>query len=680
MQMHKIINKTLTYKAPPTHTNTSASRSPSSKQEFRDDINGLRAWAVAAVVLYHFGVSGFSGGFIGVDVFFVISGYLMTRIIVTGLEGKRFDLWQFYLARAKRIVPALIAVSAVLLIMGWFVLLPLDYRQLATHTIASLLFFSNFKYWSEAGYFDSASHEKWLLHTWSLSVEWQFYLLLPLLLWVLWHWRANTRTLVISLSCLLIASLLSSILVTSWDPSAAFYLLPTRAWEMLSGGLVFLLTREHKPSAAMARVLEGLGLAMVAGSIVLFSANTPWPGAGALLPVAGSALVLMAARSGSVWTGNRITQWLGNNSYSVYLWHWPCVVMLAYLEKLTDPPAIALAISCSLILGEMSYRCVESPLRNWRSAWKPGLATPSLLFSMAVILAAPAILIRESYGIPARSSAAIEQIEQGALDMNPRRKECMTSVLPLPECRYGTGKLHVIVAGDSHAGSVVRSVEDSLPDQRGTVLDWSMNGCPTARGVQHKFRPCHEFIEHILNRHKTIEQHVPLIIVNRTAQAAYGRNEEATPEPNVSFPPHHAAIGTSVHLAAYRAALIETACEFAKLRPVYLLRPLPEMGRDVPKLAARQLMWSGNMPDISISLEEYHQRQAFAWEAQDAAREQCGVKILDPLPYLCWNGHCHGIKDGHSLYYDDDHLSEYGAHLLRPMFAEVFKEQTRVAR
>ena len=155
---------------------------------FRHDINGLRAWAVMAVVLYHFGVPGFAGGFVGVDVFFVISGFLMTSIIISGLEQGRFSLWSFYLARARRIIPALLVLCISLLVLGWFWLPSADYKMLGTHAATALAFVSNLKFWREAGYFDAASHEKWLLHTWSLSVEWQFYILLPLGCLLLWHW------------------------------------------------------------------------------------------------------------------------------------------------------------------------------------------------------------------------------------------------------------------------------------------------------------------------------------------------------------------------------------------------------------------------------------------------------------------------------------------------------------
>ena len=212
----------------------------SGSREFRLDINGLRAWAVVAVVLFHFGLPGVSGGFVGVDVFFVISGFLMTGIIVSALERGSFSLWSFYLARARRIMPALIVLCAAVLLLGWFILMPKEYQPLGRHARESLLFVSNLTYLAEAGYFDTASHEKWLLHTWSLSVEWQFYLLQPLLLMGIWRFFPSRRAVSNLLLGLALLSLGWSIWLTVDNPNRAFYLLQSRAWALLLGALVYL--------------------------------------------------------------------------------------------------------------------------------------------------------------------------------------------------------------------------------------------------------------------------------------------------------------------------------------------------------------------------------------------------------------------------------------------------------
>ncbi|MBM3392738.1 MAG: acyltransferase, partial [Betaproteobacteria bacterium] len=207
---------------------------------FRADINGLRGIAVLAVVLYHFGVIGFGGGFVGVDVFFVISGYLMTKIILEPLSAQRFSLPAFYLARARRIVPGLAALCALLLLYGWYRLSPIDYKLLAKHVGSSLAFVSNQVFWKESGYFDADAHEKWLLHTWSLSVEWQFYLAYPLLILVARRLFGHRANFAIVLWMLFVASLAWSAWLAFANPSKAFFLLPTRAWEMLAGGLICL--------------------------------------------------------------------------------------------------------------------------------------------------------------------------------------------------------------------------------------------------------------------------------------------------------------------------------------------------------------------------------------------------------------------------------------------------------
>ncbi|NNG64941.1 acyltransferase, partial [Pseudomonas fragi] len=224
--------------------------------EFRNNINALRALAVISVVLFHFKVQGFGGGFAGVDVFFVISGFLMTGIIFTGLQTQRFSLLGFYASRARRIIPALLTLCIALLIFG-FVFLPLDdYRDAIRTLKSSLLFSSNFTFAKGGSYFDAPLHENWLLHTWSLSVEWQFYMLYPLLLMALYKFvgAKNTRS---TLVLLALISFAASVVLTRTSPVFAFYMLPTRAWEMIAGGLVFLYPLQLGKRSSS--ICEGLG-------------------------------------------------------------------------------------------------------------------------------------------------------------------------------------------------------------------------------------------------------------------------------------------------------------------------------------------------------------------------------------------------------------------------------------
>ena len=330
------------------------------QKEFRRDINGLRALAVAAVVLYHFGITGFSGGFVGVDIFFVISGFLMTSIIVSGMESGSFSLRDFYFARIKRIVPALFILCVVLLIFGRFFLSSSDYKLMGLHVVSAVLFVSNIKFWTEASYFDIGSHEKWLLHTWSLSVEWQFYILLPLGIMLVWRWYGK-RGVKLALCILGVLSLALSVYASSRWPTAAFYFLPTRAWEMLAGGMVWWVTRGSGFNGTQSRVLEALGLMLIALSIVFFDANLVWPSGYAVVPVLGTMLVLAAARQHSLITGNVIAQRLGKSSYSIYLWHWPLVVGLAYIGEADNSWFVVVGLVFSILAGELSYKYIEKP-------------------------------------------------------------------------------------------------------------------------------------------------------------------------------------------------------------------------------------------------------------------------------------------------------------------------------
>jgi peptidoglycan/LPS O-acetylase OafA/YrhL len=205
--------------------------------QFRKDINGLRATAVIAVVLFHFNAPWMPGGFAGVDVFFVISGFLMTGIIFRGIEQENFSILKFYVARANRIIPALAVLCLVLLVFGWF--LPLDYKALAKHVVSSIGFFSNVIYWRESGYFDVASHEKWLLHTWSLSVEWQFYIIYPLVLVAMRKFMSVKAMKATVLLGTVLGFTFCVIATYKW-PNPAYYLLPTRAWQMMIGGVAYL--------------------------------------------------------------------------------------------------------------------------------------------------------------------------------------------------------------------------------------------------------------------------------------------------------------------------------------------------------------------------------------------------------------------------------------------------------
>lgn len=322
--------------------------------KFRKDINGLRAFAVIAVVLFHFNPEWMPGGFAGVDVFFVISGFLMTGIIFKGIEENNFSILNFYVARANRIIPALAVLCLVLLVFGWFYLTPLEYRSLGKHAASSVGFLSNIIYFTEAGYFDTASHEKWLLHTWSLSVEWQFYIIYPLVLVVLRKFLSLKSLKLLIVAGTVIGFAFSVYATYKW-PSASYYLFPMRAWEMMLGGVAFLYPFKLRDSTK--QLIELLGLALIIGSYFLISSGDPWPGYLALFPVLGSYLIIQAQLNSSIFTGNFVAQKLGAWSYSIYLWHWPFVVAI-YTFSLPGY-YMYIGMVLSILLGFLSYKYIE---------------------------------------------------------------------------------------------------------------------------------------------------------------------------------------------------------------------------------------------------------------------------------------------------------------------------------
>ena len=340
---------------------------------YRPEIDGLRAIAVAAVILFHAGFALFSGGFIGVDVFFVISGFLITSIIVEELKTERFSVIRFYERRARRILPALFTVMAVCVPFAYRLLSPDDLKDFAQSLAAICLFASNILFWGESGYFDTQAELKPLLHTWSLAVEEQFYVIFPLLLLV--AWRLGKTFVLALIGAIVVVSFLTSVEEVRSFPSAAFYLLPSRAWQLLVGALASFVadrwpsTALRQPSVRTAgEFVSWFGMAMIVFSLFLFSERTPFPGLNAVLPTFGTALVLLGASDRT--SVGRMLAWkplvgLGLISYSAYLWHQPLFAFTKH-ALLADLPTDLAIVLCAvtIVLACLSWRYIEQPFRD----------------------------------------------------------------------------------------------------------------------------------------------------------------------------------------------------------------------------------------------------------------------------------------------------------------------------
>lgn len=629
---------------------------------FRADINGLRAVAVIAVVLFHFRVAGFGGGFVGVDVFFVISGYLMTRIILGPLAAARFSVLGFYLARARRIFPALAALCALLLLFGWFALSPMDYKLLAKHAGASLLFLSNQVYWKESGYFDADAHEKWLLHTWSLSVEWQFYLLYPLLIVAVHRLFRRQGGIAGALWAVFLASLAWSAWLAFANPSKAFFLLPTRAWEMLAGGLVFVHQEACNRLARKLRWREPAGLAAILAASLWLTPDTPWPGLAALLPVAGAALVLLDSGGRTLLLGSTALQGIGRWSYSIYLWHWPIVVWLQQSQSRQGGAWIAAGMAASVLLGWLSFRLVENPARRFINRFRlaPALAVSAVMVLLPFAVAAvfhfqndrlttlryqdhPRLAdVRALEVFQARYFNELYKplYREGSCFMTPEKSHDGFA----PEC--AGARTRIVLWGDSHAAHLWPGLKAAA--EPGTAAQWTASGCPPLLNEEFAKRPhCRAINDWVL--HKVMEMRPQVIVL----AGAWVKHDEAT----------------------IRRGLAETLSRLGAdpaWRPrIVLVGSVPAWRKPLPKLLASDFLGGDERPRSRNDLDPDMARRDALIKELAAGR----AEFFSPIGVACNDEGClrYLEKDGARLpfAFDYGHLIEESSVMI---VAELFRQ------
>lgn len=339
--------------------------------QYRSDIDGLRAFAVLSVVLFHAFPEFITGGFIGVDVFFVISGFLISTIIFEKLEQGSFSFIDFYARRVRRIFPALILVLVTSFILGWCILFVGEYKQLGKHIAGGAGFVANLILWSESGYFDNLADTKPLLHLWSLGIEEQFYVVWPPILWAAWRFRASCLPIIVVIG---LASFAFNLYGIRIDPVATFYSPLTRFWELLIGSLLAYVTVFHTRyprlavhSIAQANALSWIGCALFIVGLLLINKDSGFPGAWALLPTLGAALMIKAgsrAWFNKVVLGNSVLVWFGLISYPLYLWHWPLLSFARILSSGVPELEVRIGVvTLSILLSWLTYHFVEKPIR-----------------------------------------------------------------------------------------------------------------------------------------------------------------------------------------------------------------------------------------------------------------------------------------------------------------------------
>ncbi len=456
--------------------------------QYRREIDGLRAIAVLPVMFFHAGFEYFSGGFVGVDVFFVISGYLITTILLSELASGEFSIVRFYERRARRIMPALFLVMAACLPFAWLWLLPSDMKEFANSLQAVTMFGSNFLFWRESGYFDTAAELKPLLHTWSLAVEEQFYVLFPLFL--LFTWKFGKGVVV---GILLVISL-GSFVLAHWnilnDVSANFFLLPTRAWELAVGAFIAIaLAADRRPhfSPVVNQVLGFAGLLLIMYSVFAFSKATPFPGAYAIVPTLGAALVILFAGPQTLtgaFLGSRLLVGIGLVSYSAYLWYQPMFAFARH-KKVAEPDgAVYLVLTAAaLLLAALSWRYVERPFRQ------KGVIARRHLF----VLVAVGSLLFLAVGTVGHITGGYyfrSDLEQKMSSMEERirvnfglNEHCTQDSAQFPLACSTSREPEVLLWGDSYAMHLASALLASNPDIK--LVQMTKSSCGPIAGIAH---------------------------------------------------------------------------------------------------------------------------------------------------------------------------------------------------
>jgi peptidoglycan/LPS O-acetylase OafA/YrhL len=640
---------------------------------YRPEIDGLRAVAVLAVILFHAGFRAFSGGFAGVDVFFVISGYLITSVILTELESGRFRLGYFLERRARRILPALLLTAALCVPIAWFLLPPRDMQNFAQSLVAVPLFASNILFWREGGYFEPASELKPLLHTWSLSVEEQFYLLYPALLLLVW--RLSRRSIPGVLVAATLSSFMAAEIFTRVSASATFFLLPFRAWELATGSLVAVAMAQghHDRFNRSAREFGGAaGLFLITAGIIGYDSKTPFPGAPALVPVLGAALILFFTDTrttiGKLLSIPALIR-IGLASYSAYLIHHPLLVFARYKFGLELNTAILLVIcATSLGLAIASWRYVELPFR------KPGNVSRSKFIALSVtssaILIGIGLLGHKTDGhLFQRLSPDRAAVVRSAA-VSPMRAECHTGgsdYRPVKNaCLLSEGKWKIATFGDSHTVELAYSLSQRLRPKNVGLIQLSFSNCnPAESKVASSTRDsCATWSEEAISR--IIDDESIRIVVISYRIVEYLRAAQAR---DSGAPAGSVEHGRDKLWKTY-LGIINRLLRHGK--KVIVVLQAPELREDIQSLIFKSDR--GRSDIVGSERRWWEDKRRFLRERLPELPRQ--AIVVDPTNVFCDEISCHAVRNGKALYFDDHHIALPGADLLADQIMPLLEFDT----
>ncbi len=662
---------------------------------YRPDIDGLRAIAVLSVLIFHAFPAVLPGGFVGVDIFFVISGYLISSIIMKSADEGGFSIADFYIRRIRRIMPPLLVMIFVVMVIGWSVLLPDEYAQLAKHALAGLGFVSNIVLWQESGYFDSAAHLKPFLHLWSLGVEEQFYIFWPLLLTLVLR---KGLSLLSAAALAFTLSFAANIAMTSASGSASYFLLPSRAWEMLAGAILAWRLRTQGPLfAAGGQLANGaglLGLVLIVLALFVIDKSKAFPGWWATLPVLGTVLLIAAGErsfSSRLILSRKPMVAVGLISFPLYLWHWPLLSFFWILHGEEAPASLLVGILLlAALLATLSYHLIEKPVRR-----RTSLRSVMAVSGVAAVVAALSTNIYSRDGLSFRLKDAQVAAEAKALEWGEEMRASDSCKVRIREgielgCLIADPqqKAGAVIIGDSHANHYYWGLSSVLGEQGINLMQLSRGACSPLYGVVilkgKQMIDCRSFINPVIDYIVESPDVHTVFLGGRWMAYVTGRELK---DPSGYVNDEHLALPDDPQAQdlpraeVFALGLDETLRRLLDAgKRVVFLHAVPELPFNVRECVS----WSPNrfvsrVPrpncDVERTLVDARSDE-YLPVLKKILQRYPQVVQLDPQPFLCDGERCSGKSDGMLLYRDDDHLSLVGtqwlAQRLKPSLLEAF--------
>jgi peptidoglycan/LPS O-acetylase OafA/YrhL len=605
--------------------------------KYRSEIDGLRALAVIPVIFFHAGISQFQGGFVGVDVFFVISGYLITSIILADIAAERFNILTFYERRARRILPALLFVAFASVPFAWAILLPEDFKEFFQSLAGVATFTSNIVLKTQSGYFETASELKPLLHTWSLGVEEQFYIIFPPLLLLLLKFGA--RTVVPALAALFVISLIYAHWAATAEPETAFFFLAPRAWELLVGVFAAFHLRNSggKASLRLHNVLSATGMGLILFAVFVFDETIPFSSAFALVPTLGAALIILFATPGTYvqrLLSLRLLVGVGLISYSLYLWHQPVFAFYRYLGLPLDLMSVSLLLAAIFGGSILSWRFIETPARQStlprRRIFQLSLAGLGLALGVSLL----AITNTKAADQLRFSKHHLNLVQ--SVDRSPMRESChqkRRKPFDVAEsCAYQGENVTWAIYGNSHGVELGYALSEILAGQGVGLRHFTVSGCGPAFGLEVSL-PCTTFYQSRLDYLLHTPELQNIVLTFRSENDGEER------------------VMALINLANHLAQSGKTA---------YLVLQAPTLPEDIRGYIARN-RFSGVEDVISRSRADWNQINKRVYSALEKLDER--VVVLDLANGFCDQENCFAIRKGKALYFDNSHMTVSGARI-----------------